>query len=277
MTSFRIDRAPADHLRKVASIFAVFDRQDSGNVSYGVEWGGERLFVKTAGSPELDLPHLSAAQRWALLRNAVRIGETYEHDALPRLRGVAESPHGPMLIYDWVDGELLGAGRDKRDDPASAFSRFRRLPPERVVAALDSVVEVHDLLGRGGEVAGDFYDGCLIYDFAAHRITLVDLDNYRPGPYRNEMGRMFGSARFMAPEEFAAGEMIDQRTSVFTLGRAVLVLLGDGTTDREAFRGPAALWEVAVRACRPAPADRQRDLAAFGAAWWEARSRAGQR
>ncbi|XVU29645.1 serine/threonine protein kinase [Actinoplanes sp. CA-054009] len=276
MRSFRIDRAPGDHLRAVGTIFAVFDRQDSGNVSYGVEWDGERYFVKTAGSPEQVLPLIDLEQRWDLLRNAARIGARYRHPALPALRGVGESPHGPMLIYDWADGELLGVPRDRRDDPASAFHRFRRLPPERIAAALDSVVEVHDLLGRAGEVAGDFYDGCLIYDFGAHRISLVDLDNYRPGPYRNEMGRMFGSSRFMAPEEFVRGETIDQRTSVFTLGRAVLVLLGDGTADRAGFRGPEALWEVAVRACRPQPADRPRDLAAFAAEWRAARTRGGR-
>ncbi|WP_143235353.1 serine/threonine protein kinase [Paractinoplanes atraurantiacus] len=240
-------------------------------MSYGVEWDGERHFVKTAGRAE------DPEQRWVLLRNAARIGATYRHEALPALREVIESPHGPVLIYDWADGELLGVPRDRRDDPASAFHRFRHLPPERIAAALDSVVEVHDLLGRAGEVAGDFYDGCLIYDFGTHRMSVVDLDHYRPGPYVNEMGRMFGSTRFMAPEEFVKGETIDQRTSVFTLGRAVLVLLGDGTTHREAFRGPAALWEVAIRACQPLPADRQPDLASFAADWREARSLEGGR
>ncbi|XVV08654.1 hypothetical protein ACQP2X_27825 [Actinoplanes sp. CA-131856] len=86
MRSFRIDRAPADYLREAGSIFAVFDRQDSGNVSYGVEWDGERLFVKTAGSPE------RAERRWALLRNAARIGQAYRHEALPRLRGAGKWP-----------------------------------------------------------------------------------------------------------------------------------------------------------------------------------------
>jgi serine/threonine-protein kinase len=268
----RIDRPPAEFLRDAGSIFATFDQQDSGNVSYGVESGGARYFVKTAGSPDLDLPQLSLEQRWALLRNAARIGQAYRHQALPRLLSVVESPHGPVLVYDWADGELLGVAPDLRTDPRSAFHRFRHLPVDRIAAALDTVVDVHDLLGRAGEVVGDFYDGCLIYDFAAHRLSLVDLDNYRPGRFRNRMGRMFGSTRFMAPEEFAEGALIDQRTSVFTMGRTVLVLLGDGTTGRAAFRGPAALWAVAMRACQPLPGDRQRDLAAFSAEWRAARS-----
>ena len=31
---------------------------------------------------------------------------------------------------------------------------------------------------------------------------VVDLDHYQLGAFSNEMGRMFGSSRFMAPEEF---------------------------------------------------------------------------
>jgi serine/threonine protein kinase len=272
LNSPEIDCPPDEYLRAAGSIFAIFDRQDSGNVSYGVESGGARYFVKTAGSPSLELPHLDLHQRWALIRNAARIGEAYRHQALPQLHNVIESPHGPILVYDWADGELIGVDRDRRDDPASAFYRFRNLPAERIAAALDTVVDVHDLLGRAGEVAGDFYDGCLIYDFAAHRLSIIDLDNYRPGSFRNEMGRMFGSSRFMAPEEFVKGATIDQRTSVFTLGRTILIMLGDGTTDREHFRGPAALWTVAMRACQPLPGDRYGSLTELSAEWQAARS-----
>jgi hypothetical protein len=32
-------------------------------------------------------------------------------------------------------------------------------------------------------------------------MQVVDLDNYRDAPFINHMGRMFGSTRFMAPEE----------------------------------------------------------------------------
>src|SRR5262249_7664692 len=148
----------------VGAIFARFDQQDSGNVSYGVELGPARYFVKTAGHPEHDVPLLPHAERVALLRNAVRLGQAYRHPALPRLHRTIESPYGPLLWYDWADGELLGVPRERRDDPASAYARFRCLPAEHVVACLDTIVQVHDLLGRGGEIANDFYDGCLLYD-----------------------------------------------------------------------------------------------------------------
>lgn len=256
------DESPDNYLNRLGTIFTRFDRQDSGNVSYGVAVGGERYFVKTAGHPD-DTPFLDHAQRVGLLHNAVRLGRTYRHPALPALRTVIDSAHGPMLVYDWAGGELVGVARKHRDDPASSFQRFRSLPADRVLAALDTIVDVHDLLGRAGEVAGDFYDGCLLYDFTTHRLSLIDLDNYRPQPYRNEMGRMFGSSRFMAPEEFTLGALIDQRTSVFTMGRTAQIFCG------EHLRGP--LQEVVTRACHPGPAERYNSLPEFCAAWRKAR------
>jgi serine/threonine-protein kinase len=77
------------------------------------------------------------------------------------------------------------------------------------------------------------------------------------------MGRMFGSDRFMAPEEFTLDARIDQRTTVFTLGRLIQEFLPDG---------PPTLLEVAATACRDAPADRFASLPAFCAAWRAARS-----
>jgi serine/threonine-protein kinase len=263
----RIDTAAPDYLLGLGTVFANFDRQDSGNLSYGVEIGGERVFVKTSGRPDDPAPICSHAERIALLRNAIRLARGYRHPALPRLRQVVESPDGPMLVYDWVDGELLHVARERRADPANAYRRFLNLPADAVLACLDTIIEVHDLLGRGGEVAGDFYDGCLIYDFGTGRVRLVDLDGYQPAPYRNTMGRMFGSTRFMAPEEFTLGAMIDQRTSVYTLGRTVFVLLGE-----ETFRGSADLRAVAERACRKRPDDRYPTIAAFCEAWRTARS-----
>ena len=65
----------------------------------------------------------------------------------------------------------------------------------------------------------------MIYDFDRGAPHLVDLDNYQPGPFVNDMGRMFGSTRFMAPEEFARGARIDERTTLFTMGRAAAVFL----------------------------------------------------
>ncbi|MFN8635301.1 MAG: serine/threonine protein kinase [Chloroflexota bacterium] len=267
---------PAEHfLHSVGTVFAEFGAltQDSGNVSYGVQIGARRYFVKTAGRPDDPHPVLDHAARVALLRNAVRLRQSCEHAALPDLYRVVESPTGPMLIYEWLDGELLRSPRAERDDPASAFQRFRSLPAHTILSCLDIVYDLHDRLARAGWIAVDFYDGCLIYDFATGRLGVVDLDTYAPGPFRNSMGRMFGSTRFMAPEEHELGAPIDERTNVFVMGRTALVLLSDGTLDADAFRGSLAAFQVVAQACDPRRSHRFDSMAAFCQAWRTARTR----
>jgi serine/threonine-protein kinase len=75
-------------------------------------------------------------------------------------------------------------------------------------------------------------------------VHIVDLDMYHQGPFTNEMGRMFGSKRFMAPEELELGAQIDERTTLFTMGRTAAVFLSDNSLEREPFRGSDALYEV---------------------------------
>src|SRR5262249_8684768 len=159
-----IDEPANQYLRSVGTVFAEFGEltQDSGNVSYGVEVAGNRYFVKTAGDPDNPRPVLDHPARVALLRNAVRLYETCRHPLLPRLYQVIEWPSGPLLVYQWLEGDLLGVPRAQRDDPESAFQRFRRLPAPTISKCLDAVFDLHDELARVGWIAVDFYDGCLI-------------------------------------------------------------------------------------------------------------------
>jgi len=263
------DLAPGDYLRRVGAVFATFDArtQDSGNVSYGVEADGRRWFVKTAGDPADPAPFLPHDQRVALLLNARRLALSVSDPALPALQGVTQSAWGPMLVYDWAPGELVGTPAARRADPDCALQRFRRLPPDQLTAAIDTILDVHLKLCAAGWIACDFYDGAIIHDFAARRTCLIDLDSYHLGRFTNDMGRMFGSSRFMAPEEFERGALIDERTTVFTLGRAISVFLGDGGLDRAGFRGSEAQYAAMTTACRYGPADRFRSVPELVRAW----------
>jgi serine/threonine-protein kinase len=274
-----IDEPPYQYLRAVGTVFAEFGErtQDSGNVSYGVEVAGNRYFVKTAGNPDNPRSALDHAARVALLRNPVRLHQSCRHSLLPRLYRVIESPSGPLLVYRWLEGELLGVPRARRDDPNSAFQRFRSLPVPTISKCLDAVFDLHDMLARFGWIAVDFYDGCLIYDFKSGRLGIVDLDMYRDTPFRNTMGRMFGSTRFMAPEEFQLGAWVDQRTTVFVLGRTALIFLSDGTLSPGSFRGSLPQFDVVARACDPEPAGRFGSVDMFCRAWHAARQRESQR
>ena len=273
-TVSRIEQNPAAFVRECSTVLREFDHrtQDSGNVSWLVESAGQRLFVKTAGTtgppvPGAPVPYFDHAGRVCLLRNAVDLARSSDHPALPDLLNVIESPVGPALVYEAARGELVGVPSEERGDPASPDQRFAHLPASVMLGLLDTLIDAHVDLAAAGWVAGDLYDGCLIVDFETAELRLVDLDSYRRGPTTNDMGRMFGSTRFMAPEEHELGARIDERTTVFTLGRIVWHFATRLTEDPADFCGPAGLAGVVQKACQRSPADRYASVADLARAW----------
>jgi serine/threonine-protein kinase len=254
--------------------------RDSGNLSWIVGAPEGRLFIKTAGTgapppPGAPAPYFDHGGRIRLLRNAVDLARSCDHPALPALLNVIETPAGPMLVYQAVPGELIGGvSAAERAEPASAYQRFARLPAAAQLPLFDTLIDLHRVLAGLGWVACDLYDGCLIVDFDTLTLHVVDLDTYRRGPSRNDMGRMFGSARFMAPEEFELGAPLDQRTTVFTLGRLVRHFTTRLTENVGCFDGSAALAAVVAQAVQLAPDDRFPTVAAFASAWQSARHHA---
>jgi serine/threonine protein kinase len=252
------------YLRRTGRVFRVFDRQDSECVSYGVELEGERWFVKSPTTAESAVP----------LERAVAFHAAVRHPAIIPLRHAIHTTGGPVLVYPWVQGEVLYHAtrppRMSRADPASAIARFRCEPVAAIERVLDDLLDAHLAVARAGFVAVDLYDGCVIYDFAARRAVLCDLDEYRPGPFTVEGDRLPGSRRFMAPEEHRRGARIDERTTVFNLGRAIRLLL-DAGDDERAWRGTPAQLAVVERATHEDPADRYPTVDALAAAWRGAR------
>lgn len=114
---------PRRYLHDTGGVFAVFDAQtqDSGNISYGVRIGDDQYFTKTAENPGHAKPYFTHSQRVDCLHNAVKLARSCDYTALPLLYQVIWSPNGPVLVYAWVEGELLNSPRDKRTDPHSAF------------------------------------------------------------------------------------------------------------------------------------------------------------
>ena len=255
-------RSPADFLAANTNVFATFDHrtQDSGNISYGVRIADRRYFVKTPGLVDDGKPYLDHADRVNVLGNAVHLAQSCDHPTLPPLRQVIESPDGPMLFFDWVEGELV----------RNALKQVKCLPVGEIVDLLNDVYDLHVELAKRGWIANDFYDGSMIYDFHRRKLHAVDLDTYHRGPFTNTMGRMFGSKRFMAPEEFKLGATIDQRTTVFTLGRTAAVLLSDNSLDRKPFRGSDTQYEIMLKACQQDPDARFQTVAQFRDSWLQA-------
>lgn len=248
-------------IRSYGRVFRVFDDHDSGNISFGLDDGNRKRFIKLAGArtveasvpPEIAIANLQRAEqiyRDLAHPNMVRILESFEY----------ESYFG--LVFDWAEGELL------RRIYTSTFERFRRLPLGERLVAFDTVIDVMQHVHDGGYVAIDIYDASFLYDFDKHHLTICDIDVFAQKPMVNTMGRMWGSSRFMSPEEYRFGAVIDEITNVYTLGAIAFLFFGD-----ERARG-IEYWDagnyrhqVATRAVSDDRVDRYQGIGEFAEAW----------
>lgn len=259
-------------LDRYGKVFRAFDRNDSGNISFGLEKEGERFFLKYAGA-ETVAGGVSPAEAVAILRRSMPLYEALRHPLLVELVSHGPEGAGYAALFRWARGECLNAywdfGGATRDvDPRSPKLRFKRLPVETRVRALDGMYAFLAHVARRGYVAIDFYDGSVMYDFERDALRICDIDVFEKAPCINTMGRMWGSGRFMSPEEFQLGAAVDQISNVYMMGAAAFVYLG-GELDRsrERWEAPDALYEVAARATRDDRAERYPSVDAYVEAW----------
>ena len=241
----------------LSTAFAAYEEQDSGCRSYGIEIDGERRHVKIATTPDAE----------ASLRNAVRFHAVVHHPAIIAPVAVIEEPR-LTIVAPWIDGITLNQATVHGAD-RSGLQRFREEPLDVVLAALDRILDAHVAVAEAGFVAVDLYDGCFHFDLARSTMYLIDLDEYRPGPFTVEIDRLPGSARYVAPEEWQRGATIDERTTVFVLGRTLHHLL-----DRpDGWRGSAPQRAVVDHATAASPTDRPASVEELVGAWRATRRR----
>ncbi|MDQ1914447.1 serine/threonine protein kinase [Paenibacillus sp. GD4] len=265
-------------IRELGRVIRVFDRQDSGNISFAVRKDGETLFVKYAGARGIAYtgePHTAIRN----LKSAVPLYDELSHPALVQMVDHYETGAGYVAVFSWFEGESLHPHDTfpppaKYTHPESPFFQFRQLSVQDRLASLDTIFSFHEHVEQKGYVAVDFYDGSLMYDFARKEMKICDIDLYRKKPFINTMGRLWGSSRFMSPEEFTSGAEIDGRSNVFVMGATAFALLG-GERDRSLSKWEAGreLYEVAARAVRPERSERYGSISEFKAAWDEAQKR----
>ena len=245
------------YLKQIGEITYRFPVHDSRCQSFQVAADDQRWFVKYSDTPQ--------SVTW--LKQAVRFHAAVQHEALPQLHNAFTTPNGFTLVYDWVEGEGLRPERDLDVDEIHPRDRFCALPASEIIDALNVIYDVHILIEKRGFIAEDFYDGCIIYDFEKKRIHLYDFDHYHPGSFINDRGRLYGSSRFMAPEEFQEGARIDERTNVFMLGRTAFVLLANNSDARNDWKGNDAMWHVTKKATNADKKLRYPSVQEFDSAW----------
>ena len=252
-----IDTSIEVYLKQIGEITYRFPEHDSRCQSFQAVVDNHRWFVKHGNTPQTLI--------W--LKQAVRFHAAVQHEALPRLHNAFTTPDGFTVVYNWVNGEGLRPERELSAGEMHPRDRFCALPAAEIIDALNVIYDVHFLIEKQGFIAEDFYDGCIIYDFEKKQIHLYDFDHYHPAPFVNDQGRLYGSSRFMAPEEFQKGERIDERTNVFMLGRTAFVLLANNSDLRNDWKGNDAMWQVAKKATNMNKQLRYHSVEEFVSAW----------
>ncbi len=259
-------------LNEMGEVFTVFDQQDSGNISFGIRNNDEKKFVKYAGAKTSNF-NGDTQEAIIQLQYAVELYKKLKHPHLISLCDHYSLANGYVAVFDWFDGESLHPHWSfpppaKYNDPHSPYFRYKQLSIETRLKSLDDIYTFHLNVANKGYVAVDFYDGSLLYDFSRNRIKICDIDLYRNKPFINTMGRLWGSSRFMSPEEFMLGANIDEVTNVFNMGAMAFSLLG-GELDRTFTKWEAGkdLFEVASLAVDHDRKNRYQSLNTFYDAW----------
>ena len=247
-------------INKYGKVFKVFDDQDSGNICFGTEKDGEKFFVKYAGAPTeaYDGTAQDAINR---LKSIPPIYRDLRHPNLIQLIDTEEIGNGFSVIFKWADGDCMGRMY------IAAHHRFMNLPVEVRCNIFHDVLNFLDFIHSQGYVALDFYDGSIMYDFKNEKTTICDIDLFRKKPCINDMGRMWGSSKFMSPEEFEFGAKIDEVTNVYTAGAIAFALFSEYDRTYEKWSLNKELFHVVTKATANDRNVRQQSIRQFIEEW----------
>jgi len=237
----------------------------------------KKLFVKYAGAKTLEYSG-DVNDATIRLMNSVPLYETLKHDALITLIDSFCVSGGFATVFKWFNGKNLHPHWEfpppaKYTNPDSPFFKFKHLPIHLRLKALDSIFDFHLHVEHRGYTAIDFYDGSLLYNFINNKIKICDIDFYKKNPYVNTMEKLWGSTRFMSPEEFVKGAVIDEKTNVYNMGATAFCLIG-GEMDRtlKKWDGPEDLFYIAQKATKDDRNKRYSSVHAFCQEWKRVRS-----
>lgn len=247
-------------LSKYGKVFKVFDDQDSGNICFGTEKDGDKYFVKFAGAPtaEYNGSPIDAIKR---LKKSLPIYQELQHNNLIELVNYENIGNGFSMVFKWVDGYCMG--RMYQDE----HKAFMQLPISDKLNVFSDILDFLKYINSNGYVAVDFYDGSIIYDSVNRKTTICDIDYFEKQPYINNMGRMYGSAKFMSPEEFELGATINEITNVYTAGAFAFALFGNYSRNIVDWKLSDKLFEVATNAVSDDRNKRYQSINEFRKAW----------
>jgi serine/threonine-protein kinase len=274
-------------LSKYGKLFCVFDQNDSGNISFGVEDGRIKYFIKVAGASTAE-SNRDTREAVEVLRNAMPIYEILEHPNLIQLVEHYEHEDLYVAVFKWAEGDCLFdfwnfEKYSKNPLLISPFHRFKQLSIDKRLKAIRTLFEFLIHVERMGYVAVDFYDGSILYDFENDNVTICDIDFFRKKPTYNNMGEDYwGTKRLKSPEEYVYGAVIDEATNVYTLGAMIFHFFGSYSEEeisqiyqnnrffpcaRERWELSKDMYEVSLKAVMEDRSERYQSVSEFFINW----------
>lgn len=251
-------------ISKYGTVFKVFDDQDSGNICFGVKNGDKRYFIKFAGAPT-ERYNGTTEDAIARLKTTVSIYRDLAHQNLIKLIKAEDIGDGFAMIFEWREAECMG-----RMYPLSR-QKFMQMQLKTRMQVYEDILNFHAHIAKLNYIAIDFYDGSIMYDFENQKTVICDIDFYSKKPYINNMGRIWGSSRFMSPEEFTLGAEIDEITNVYTLGATAFALFSDYDRTFEKWSLSEKLFGVVSKAVNDDRSNRQQSIHQLMKEWNEAK------
>lgn len=225
-------------LKSFGKVFAVFAQNDSGNISFGVDNGEDKYFIKVAGLKTIESIR-TQQEAIAALKAAMPIYEDINHKNLIKLVKHYTLDEIYIAVFKWTDGDCLFDHWNfekyyKNPQIVPPAKRFKQLPISKRIESADVLFSFLDTVSKNGYVAVDFYDGSIMYDFLRDTTTICDIDFFRKNPTFNDMGvDYWGTKRLKSPEEYIYGVVINEATNVFALGALLFDSFFGNYTDAE--------------------------------------------
>lgn len=264
----------------MGEVFSVFDKQDSGNICFGiVNKNNEKLFVKYAGANTINYNgSIDAAIN--TLKKSTQIYKDLKHKNLIELKQELHINNGFALVFEWIEGENLHPHwkfntYEKHHNPNSPYFKYKHMSIEKRLDSLNKIFEFQKYAESKGYIAIDLYDGSIMYDFKNDITKICDIDFYHKGSVLNDLGKNFwGSSRFKSPEENIKGSIIDKKSNVYTLGALAFGLLGEELNySIDKWNASEELYYIALKAVNKERDNRYNSVAEFFDLWSSASQR----
>lgn len=288
-TSFKLkEESDFSFLKQFGKVFRVFDQNDSGNISFGVQNNfKERFFIKVAGAKTMEA-FRDPNEAVLALKQTIEIYEDLRCDKLIDLVNSGTFYNLFFVVFRWSQGECLFDHWNfdlyrKNLELLSPRKKFSLLSKNKKVQVANQIIDFMEYVDTNNYIAVDFYDGSLMYNFENDKLTICDIDFFRTGPIINNIGvDYWGTKRMKAPEEYKLGASIDSRTNVFTIGALFFNIFGHYSSEiidkmyreyhfipleKENWELPMDLYEVTLKAVKPSPNDRYETVQLFKNEW----------